>query len=306
MTDDITFKREDAASYDNVADDFDTLTSRYTAPLARRIIRAAALVPGQRVLDVGCGTGVLTQLAAQAVQAHGHVVGFDLSDGMLAKATALVTEAGLGARVAFIKGDAEQMPFPDASFDAVVSLYALLHFPNPDKALVEMHRCSAPGATTLVAAGSAPPMFSLAFLEAVGRIGVEAMLRLSGRAPLRATDFLDGLVERQFGPAARAHDVAAHSGHRTHGSIRAMMQRVGYRNLRSSWVGQSTVIASPQDFWTLQVTLSTRSRKRLQAATPQQVDALRALFDRLCAEHLARGGRLIYRSGALVVTGVRA
>lgn len=301
-----TFKVEDAASYDSVVDDFDMLTGRYTAPVAQQLIELAGIASGQKVLDVGCGTGVLTFLAARKVGRSGRVVGFDLSDGMLAKATTLALAGPDGERTEFVKGDAERMQFADSEFDAVVSLYALRHFPNPEQALREMFRCSKPGSQTLVAVGSAPPPGSRAFFDAGMRLVAERMLGLVGRAPLYATTFLDRLIEQTL-PGA-GHDEHAgwtHGVKQYSGTVSALMQRVGYEKISSSWVGHAAVLESAQDFWTLQVTLSSFARKRMQAVTPAQYKDLRTKFDAICNRHLARGGRLIYKSGALITTGRR-
>ena len=99
------------------------------------MIGLAGLRPGYKVLDVGCGTGVLTLLAAREVGAQGRVIGFDLSDGMLAKANTLARAGQFAERIEFVKGDAERMQFADAGFQSVVSLYALRHFPDPAQAL---------------------------------------------------------------------------------------------------------------------------------------------------------------------------
>ncbi len=303
---DATFKIEDAASYDSVVDDFDLLTNRYTAPIADKVIGIADILLGHGVLDVGCGTGVLTLLAARKTGAQGRVVGVDLSDGMLAKAKTLAEAGHFGDRVEFVKGDAERLPFPDADFQSVVSLYALRHFPDPEQALREMFRCSVPGGQTLVAVGSAPPLFSGAFFKAALRVVSDRIRGLAGRAPLYATAFLDRLIGRQLGGldqgehAAWTHGVKQYSG-----TVAALMRRVGYRKIRSAWVGHAAVLDSAQAFWTLQVTLSSFARKRMQTASPTEIDNLRNAFDTICGRHLARGGRLVYRSGALITTGRR-
>lgn len=305
-TNDTAFKIEDAASYDSVVDDFDLLTNRYGSPIAEKVIGLIDILPGHGVLDVGCGTGVLTLLAARRVGEQGHVVGLDLSDGMLAKARTLAQAGGSGDRIEFVKGDAEHLDFADGAFEAVVSLYALRHFPAPEQALREMFRCSVPGARTLVAVGSAPPLFSGAFFKAGLRVASDRILGLIGRAPLYATTFLDQLIEHRLGNAHHDEHAAWTHGVREYsGTVAELMRRVGYKNIHSTWVGHAAVLDSPQEFWTLQVTLSSAARKRIQSASPAQIADLRAEFDRICGVQLARGGRLIYCSGALITTGRR-
>lgn len=301
-----TFKVDDAASYDNVVDDFELLTNRYTAPIADKVIRLADLRPGYKVLDVGCGTGVLTLLAAREVGAQGRVIGFDLSDGMLAKANTLARAGQFAERIEFVKGDAERMQFADAGFQSVVSLYALRHFPDPAQALREMFRCSVPGGQTLVAVGSAPPLFSGAFFSAGLRVVSDRVLGLIGGAPLYATTFLDRLIEQRLGHLDHVEDAAwTHGVKQYSGTVAALMRQVGFERIRSVWLGHAAALDSAQAFWTLQVTLSSYARKRIQAASAQEIEGLRAEFDAICAHHLARGGRMVYRSGALITTGRR-
>lgn len=303
---DLSFKQRDAQSYDKLADDFDALTARYTSPLASRIVAMAGITPGSRVLDVGCGTGVLTLLAARASGSGGRVVGVDLSEGMLSKAGAMAAAAGLEQQIEFVRSDAERLQFADQSFQAVVSLYALRHFPNPQQALREMHRCCAAGGRALVAIGSAPPLFSLAGLKAATRRIGETGLRLLNRAPLQAPQHLDRLIESRLGHGDEVEHAAWTHGIKSFDqSLAEQMRNAGFTHVNVTWLGQAKVIDTVDEFWTLQFTLSSLARKRLQAIPSEAFTALRLAFDDQCNQHLARGGRLVYRSGALVATARR-
>jgi ubiquinone/menaquinone biosynthesis C-methylase UbiE len=225
---------------------------------------------------------------------------------MLAKAGAIAATSGLADRIEFTRGDAEQLQFADQSFKTVVSLYALRHFPNPDKALREMYRCCAAGGRVLVAIGSAPPLLSAAGLQAATRRIGELGLRLLGRAPLQAPAHLDGLIERQLGHGDEGEHAAWTHGIKSFDqSLAAQMRAAGFGSVAVSWLGHAKVIDTVDEFWTLQYTLSSLARKRLQAIPREQFAALRQAFDQECSQHLARGGRLEYRSGALVATAQR-
>jgi ubiquinone/menaquinone biosynthesis C-methylase UbiE len=105
---------------------------------APRLADAAALAPGNRVLDVGCGTGVAAREAARRVGAAGHVIGLDLNEGMLAVARRLAPD------IEWRIGDALGLPFEDESFDAVLSQFVLMFVPDRVAALREMWRVLVP------------------------------------------------------------------------------------------------------------------------------------------------------------------
>jgi SAM-dependent methyltransferase len=106
---------------------------------------AACIKMGQKVLDVGCGTGVLTRETLRRVGREGHVVGLDLNEGMLAVA------ARAEPRIEWRQGDAAHLPFKDASFDVVVSQFALMFFQDRVSSLGQMWRALASGGHLAVA-----------------------------------------------------------------------------------------------------------------------------------------------------------
>jgi SAM-dependent methyltransferase len=137
------------------------------AQWAPRVADAAALAPGQRVLDVACGTGVLAREAVRRVGATGHVAGLDLTPGMLAVARRVAPSVDLR------EGAADALPWPDASFDAVVSQFGLMFFPDRERALREMLRVLVPGGRLAVAVWGAladTPAFAdeVAVIERLG------------------------------------------------------------------------------------------------------------------------------------------
>jgi SAM-dependent methyltransferase len=110
-----------------------------------RVVEAARLEPGQKVLDVACGTGVLARRALERVRPGGAVTGLDRNDGMLAVARRQTPG------IAWHSGQAEALPFGDGAFDAVVSQFGLMFFEDQVKALREMWRVLRPGGRLAVA-----------------------------------------------------------------------------------------------------------------------------------------------------------
>ena len=115
----------------------------YMGPWAPGLVALADLQSGERVLDLACGTGLVTRLAAPKVGPGGHVTGLDLNAGMLAVARSLPPPSG--ASIAWVEGSAMAMDLPDASFDVVLCQQGLQFFPDKPAALREMHRVLVPG-----------------------------------------------------------------------------------------------------------------------------------------------------------------
>jgi SAM-dependent methyltransferase len=103
-----------------------------------------SLSPGDRVLDVACGTGNFTRGFARSVAPQGLAVGIDVSETMLARAVEDTAKAGLD-NVTFVRGDAQELPFRDESFDAVCCFAAFHLFADPMLALDHMTDALRPG-----------------------------------------------------------------------------------------------------------------------------------------------------------------
>ena len=129
------------------------------APVADDLIRVAGLQPSERVLDVACGTGVVTRLAAERVGAAGAVAGLDVNPGMLAVAR---SETPPDSRSDWYQASAETMPLADAAFDVVLCQMGLQFVTDKPAALREMRRVlNAGGRAFVTVPGPKPPMFAI-------------------------------------------------------------------------------------------------------------------------------------------------
>ncbi|HKZ71208.1 MAG TPA: class I SAM-dependent methyltransferase [Anaerolineales bacterium] len=122
-----------------MAGDFGLIAKSYE-PGAADFVARLRLKPGTRVLDVACGTGNLSLPAARAGAA---VTGVDIAANLLEQGRARAAAEGLA--IQFDEGDAEQLPYPDASFDVVVSMFGAIFAPRPERVVAELIRVCRPG-----------------------------------------------------------------------------------------------------------------------------------------------------------------
>lgn len=116
-------------------------------PVAGELLRAADLQAGERVVDVACGTGVITRAAAEQVGTTGTVTGVDVAPDMLAVAR---NTPAAGAPIAWHEADAAALPLPDASYDVALCQMGLMFMEDRAGAVAEMRRVLAPGGRVVV------------------------------------------------------------------------------------------------------------------------------------------------------------
>lgn len=163
------------------------------APLANELVQAAALRPGERVLDVACGTGVVARLAAQSVGDAGSVAGLDNNPGMLAVARSTTPD---DVAIDWHEASAEEMPIEDASVDAVLCQMGLQFVPDKHAALSEMRRVLAPGSRLILnVPGPTPPPFVILGEALAHHIGPQAAGFVNQVFSLHDTAELQQLIE---------------------------------------------------------------------------------------------------------------
>ncbi len=153
------------------------LTMGQTRALRKLPLDLAAIQPGERVLDVGCGTGDLTLAAARRVGPGGTVTGIDAAPEMIAVAQGKARRAG--GKVLFRVEPVEAMSFPDGSYDVVLSSLMMHHLPGdlPRRALIEIRRVLRPGGRVIIV--DAAPNGGILPIWAPGGLAQ----RLHGRPP---------------------------------------------------------------------------------------------------------------------------
>ncbi len=135
----------------------------FTTMVAGELVAFAKVAPGESVLDVGCGTGVV---AVTAARAGARVKGLDLTPALLERARENAVLAGV--EIEFVEGDVEALPYPDNAFDVVLSQFGHMFAPRPDLATAEMLRVPKPGGR--IAFSTWPPEHAMGSLFAlIGR-----------------------------------------------------------------------------------------------------------------------------------------
>jgi ubiquinone/menaquinone biosynthesis C-methylase UbiE len=203
------------------------------APWASRLIEAARPQPGERVLDVGCGTGIVARRVAPCVGPGGRVVGLDLNPHMLEVARATAKREGLA--IEWHEGRAEQMPFGDGDFDLVLSQFALMFFADQRAALAEMHRVLAIG----------------------GRVAASVFQGLD-RHPFYAT--LHEVIRRKIGVSALEDifslgDAAA---------MRSLLSEAGFQNVEIEQASMTARFPDPSGFLAGEIAVDTAAIPAMQ------------------------------------------
>lgn len=150
--------------FDKIAPSYDRLNHALSLGIDRRWRRTAVDALGkhkpQQILDIATGTGDFALLLAKRLKPQ-HIVGADISEGMMAVGREKVKEEGLQSVISFQHEDCMQLSFPDGSFDAVTSSYGVRNFQNLDKGLQEMQRVLRPGGHLLIVELTPPPCFPM-------------------------------------------------------------------------------------------------------------------------------------------------
>jgi demethylmenaquinone methyltransferase/2-methoxy-6-polyprenyl-1,4-benzoquinol methylase len=146
--------------FDSVADNYDLMNDAMSFGIHRLwkrfAINMAGLQPGQQVLDLAGGTGDLTRLMSPRIGRDGHIILSDINAAMLDNGRERLLDDGIQGNVSFAQANAEQLPFPDNSFDLVTMAFGLRNVTDKQRALNAIYRVVKPGGRLLVLEFSKP------------------------------------------------------------------------------------------------------------------------------------------------------
>ena len=173
-------------------------------PMVLPLLDLADLRPGERVLDLATGTGVLARLAARRVTPDGAVTGLDLNDEMLKVARELPLPPGL--KIEWRQGSAQALPFDDGVFDVVVCQQGFQFFPDRMAALHEMRRVLRASGRVALSVFTGPSPYFMALRDAVARhVSAEAASSTAAGWSLRDAEVFGDLLA-----GAGFHNVVVH------------------------------------------------------------------------------------------------
>jgi SAM-dependent methyltransferase len=250
-----TIRRFEHAGWQQVAAQYDATFARATTPFIEALLDAAGIAAGMTVLDVCCGTGLVTAAAAGR---GARAVGLDFSSAMLNEARRAYPQ------LQFDAGDAEALPYADQSFDAVVSNFGVHHVPDPGKAIAEAFRVLCPG----------------------GRVAATTWAEPTANIAWRL--LFDAIRDHGDPTAAKAPPSGGNLG--TAEAVSHLLRGAGFIEIRAEPVCREWVVADPRDL-VLALSHGTVRTAALIAAQPAAArPAIEAAIVRTAARYRRNDG----------------
>jgi ubiquinone/menaquinone biosynthesis C-methylase UbiE len=256
----------------------DAWFDRQSRVLTEWLLAQAGVAAGKRVLDLACGSGQPSLSAAARVGPGGAVVATDLSPQMLAVTERKARALGLD-NVELAVMDAEQLRFPDASFDAVTCRFGLMFCPDPARAASEIRRVLRPGGRFAVAVWDEP--HKNPFFTTIAK-------PLASFVPTPPPDPTAPGVFRLAPP----------------GELEAVLRAGGFSEVRVESLPFVAEYASLEEYWTVQTDLAAPLRAAIATLPAAQVEELKAAVFAALAPHL-EGGRVRLDAVPLGGTGAK-
>ena len=143
-------RRVQRYGWDRASGYYETYWQKQLYPAQQKLLQLANIKGGEKIIDIACGTGLVSFPAAEQAGKEGFVMANDISDKMVETGTAIAKERNL-SNISFQRMDAEELPVEDNSYDIALCALGLMYFPDPLKAIKEMHRLLKPGGRAVVA-----------------------------------------------------------------------------------------------------------------------------------------------------------
>lgn len=216
-------KKKAATTYNAASDFYDHPANTFWGRYGRKTVERLRLGPGERVLDVCCGTGASAIPAAESVGRTGSVVGVDLAENLLELARNKAKQQNL-ENIEFRSGDMTQLPFDEQSFDVVVCVFGIFFVPDMEAALRELKRVLRTGGKLAITTWG-PRLFepaNTAFWDSVRNVRPD--------------------LYKGFNPWDRISDVD---------SVRSLLTTAGLSEVEAVAESGSQPVNSPEDWWAM-------------------------------------------------------
>jgi ubiquinone/menaquinone biosynthesis C-methylase UbiE len=239
------------------------LVPAITALWAADLVQRVAPTPGERLLDIACGTGIVARMAAKRM-GTGQVVGLDLNPGMLAVARSVPVEHH--PPIEWREGSALELPFPDGSFDVVLCQLGLQFFPNRPAALEEMFRVLAPGGR-----------MALSVYSAIGHTPVALALAEA--------------LDQHLGPGASAVKRSEHAL-ADPDELHRLVAHAGFGDMSLQRVVQTIRFTSPREYVRLQIAATPMAAMVAGMESERRdaiIDAITGSLAASLSQHASRG-----------------
>lgn len=263
------FRAFERSGWGRRAETYGLLTGKITARLVEPLLDAAGVVAGARLLDVGTGPG---DAAGRAARRGAVVTGVDIADELVALASRRHPE------IHFVRGDAEDLPFGDGSFDALVSNFAINHLPRPERAMREFNRVLVSGGGLALSAWDLPERNRIigVLVDALRACGVHG-LAPPGPDPYRFAD------DDEF---------------------RALLSDAGLETVEVLSLSLTHSVSDADELWRGLLGGSVRTAGLVMQQPPDTRSKIRAALERLAEEYRA-GGELALPVRAKIARGRR-